>query len=166
MKVLDWWGIQCYLPSTLDSLLLQLSGMVQGKFQRLAWRVISSSTTWGIWLLRNKIVFKKGTISLFDCFSIILYQVVIWLHILNSNFTYTRNDLLRSFDGIKLWCNKKILGNLFVFCSSRSVLFFCFFFFEVCSFFFYLVPVFYFGYWFNTLFNILSMIFKKILKTL
>jgi hypothetical protein len=66
-----------FLPSTLDSLLLQLSGMVQGKFQRLAWRVISSSTTWGIWLLRNKIVFEEGTISLFDCFSIILYHVAI-----------------------------------------------------------------------------------------
>jgi hypothetical protein len=56
MKVLDWWGIQCCLPSTLDSLLLQWSEMRQGKFQRLAWRLISSSTTWGIWLLRNNIV--------------------------------------------------------------------------------------------------------------
>jgi hypothetical protein len=81
--------------------------MVQGKFQRLAWRLISSGTTRGIWLLRNKIVFEEGTINLFDCFFTILYRLAIWLHILDSNFTYTGNDLLKSYDGIKLWCNKK-----------------------------------------------------------
>jgi len=81
--------------------------MVQGKFQRLAWRLISSGTIRGIWLLRNKIVFEEGTINLFDCFSTILYRVAIWLHILDSNFTYTGNDLLKSSNGIKLWCNKK-----------------------------------------------------------
>jgi hypothetical protein len=57
MKVLDWWDIQCCLPRTFDSLLLQWSEMVQGKFQKSAWRLISNSTTWGIWLLRNKIIF-------------------------------------------------------------------------------------------------------------
>jgi len=30
MKVLDWWGIQCCLPRTLDSLLLQWPEMVHG----------------------------------------------------------------------------------------------------------------------------------------
>jgi len=73
IKVLDWWGIQCCLPRTLDSLLLQCPEMVHGKFQRLAWRLISSSTIWGIWLLRNKIIFEEGTINLFDCFSTILH---------------------------------------------------------------------------------------------
>jgi hypothetical protein len=57
--------------------------------------------------LRNKIVFEEGTRSLFDCFFTILHRVAIWLHTLDSNFTYTRNDLLRSYNGIKLWCNKK-----------------------------------------------------------
>ena len=81
--------------------------MVHDKFQRSAWRLISSSTIWGIWLLRNKIVFEEGTINLFDCFSTIIHRVAIWLHTQDSNFTYTGNDLLRSSDGIKLWCNKK-----------------------------------------------------------
>lgn len=107
MKVLDWWGIQCCLPRTIDLLLLQWPEMVHGKFQRSAWRLISSSTIWGIWLLRNKIVFEEGTINLFDCFSTILHRVAIWLHSQDSNFNYTGNDLLRSSDGIKLWCNKK-----------------------------------------------------------
>jgi hypothetical protein len=107
MKVLDWWGIQWCLPRTLDSLLLQWPEMVHGKFQRSAWRLISSSTIWGIRLLRNKIVFEEGTINLFDCFFTILHRVAIWLHTQDSNFTYTENDLLRSSDGIKLWCNKK-----------------------------------------------------------
>ena len=73
IKVLDWWGIQYCLSRTLDSLLLQWPEMVHGKFQKLAWRLISSSTIWGIWLLRNKIVFEEGTINLFDCFSTILH---------------------------------------------------------------------------------------------
>ena len=97
--------------------------MVQGKFQRLAWRLISSSITRGIWLLRNKIVCEERTISLFDCFSIILYQVAIQLYTLYSNFTYTGNDLLRSFDDIKLWCNKKSQVVSLFFCCSKSVLF-------------------------------------------
>jgi hypothetical protein len=50
---------------------------MQGKFQRLAWRLISNNTTWGIWLLMNKIVFEEKTISLFDCFFFILYRVAI-----------------------------------------------------------------------------------------
>jgi hypothetical protein len=107
MKVLNWWGIQCCLPRTLNSLFLQWPEMVQDKFQRSAWRLTSSSTTWGIWLSRNKIVFEEGTISLCYCFSTILHRVVIWLYILDSNFTYKWNDLLRSSDDIKLWYNKK-----------------------------------------------------------
>ena len=86
MKVLDWWGIQYCLPSTLDSLLLQWPELVQDKFQRLSWRLISSSTTWGIWLLSNKIVFEEGTISLFDCFSTIfiglLFACIFWIQTL------------------------------------------------------------------------------------
>ena len=97
----------CLSRTILDSLFLQWPEMIQDKFQRSAWRLISNSTTWGIWLLRNKIIFEEGTISLFDCFSTILHQIAIWLHILDSNFTYTGNDLLRSSDDIKLWCNKK-----------------------------------------------------------
>jgi hypothetical protein len=50
-----------------------VSGMVQGKFQKLVLRLICSSTTWGIWLLMNKIIFKEGTTNLFDCFFTILY---------------------------------------------------------------------------------------------
>jgi hypothetical protein len=76
--------------------------MMQDKFQRSTWRLISSSITWGIWLLRNKIVFEEETTSLFDYFSIIFHWVVIWLHTLDSNFIYIENDLLRSSDDIKL----------------------------------------------------------------
>lgn len=71
------------------------------------WRLISSSTTWDIWLLRNNIIFKEKTINLFDCFSIIVYRAAIWLHALNSNFIYIENNLLRFAINIKLWYNKK-----------------------------------------------------------
>ena len=99
--------------------------MVQGKFQRLAWRLISNSTIWRIWLLRNKIVFEEGTISFFYCFSSILHRVAIWLYILDSNFTYIENDLLRSPDDIKLWCNKKSLEvSLFFIVWDRFFFFF------------------------------------------
>ena len=107
----------------------------EGKFQRLAWRLISNNTTQGIWLLMNKIVFEKKTISLFDCFSFIFYRVAIQLHILNPNFTYTGNNQLRSFDGIKLWCNKKFQVvflfqlqqiNFFILFFSKSISFFSF----------------------------------------
>ena len=126
MKVLGQWGIQCCLPSTRDSLLLQWSGIMQAKFQRLAQRLISSSTIWGIWLLRNNIVFQEGTISLFDYFSTICHRVAIWLLVLDSSITYTGNDLLRSIDGIKLWCNKKSQLVIFGFSSSFMVsLFLC-----------------------------------------
>ena len=122
------------LSSTLDSLLLQWPGMVQGKFQRLAWRLISSSITWGIWLLRNKIVCDEGTISLFDCFSTILHRVTIWLYTLYSNFTYIGNDFLRSFDDIKLWCNKKSQVVFFCFLLQQIIfVFFLFFFFLSCK---------------------------------
>jgi hypothetical protein len=52
-------------------------------------------------------LWEEGTINLFDYFFTIFYRVTIWLYILDSNFTYTGNDILRYFDGIKLWCNKK-----------------------------------------------------------
>jgi hypothetical protein len=100
---------------------------------------------WSIWLLRNKI-FNSVTFS---------RRVAIWLLILDSNFTYTRNDILRSSDDIKLWYNKKILDNFFVFIETDQFFFYFFY-----------VPVFYFDYWFCSLFNILSIIIIYIYKRL
>jgi hypothetical protein len=71
---------------------------------------------WSIWLLRNKI-FNSVTFS---------RRVAIWLLILDSNFTYTRNDILRSSDDIKLWYNKKILDNFFVFIETDQFFFYFF----------------------------------------
>ena len=72
-------------------------------------------------------------------------MVSIWLHSQDSNFNYTENDLLRSSDGIKLWCNKKSWVVFLLFAV-------------VDQFFFFLSLVFLFGYSLYGLLNILSMI--------
>ncbi|KAB5519115.1 hypothetical protein DKX38_023434 [Salix brachista] len=49
--------------------------VVLGKSQRKAWSMLSCCVSWSIWLLRNKVIFYDGIVTLIENFPLILYRL-------------------------------------------------------------------------------------------
>ena len=59
--------------------------MVKDKFQRVAFTISSYGILWGIWNVRNDLVFKDKKPNWNKLFDIVLHRLALWfnLHVLN-----------------------------------------------------------------------------------
>jgi hypothetical protein len=63
--------------------------MVKDKFQRVASTILSYGILWGIWNVRNDLVFKDKKPNWNKLFDIVLHRLALWfnLHVLNLKIT-------------------------------------------------------------------------------
>lgn len=91
MNVYNWIGLEAALAGTVSELLLQHLGLILGRESGHCWRKLWFSTIWSIWLLRNEVIFKQGSLDLVKVINLIKMRAWFWNKSLSkrNSFSYT-----------------------------------------------------------------------------
>lgn len=78
MFVYNWIRLDTALTGNLKDLLLQHSGLISGRASNEVWRMFWFATIWSIWLHRNDLIFKQGTLDFDNVTELIKIKVWSW----------------------------------------------------------------------------------------
>ncbi|CAL5431587.1 unnamed protein product [Camellia sinensis] len=92
--LLNWWGLQWIVPTTVADLFLWWSGFKWRTLENKIWRAMPLAIMWYIWRFRNEVVFNGKEAVLGEICELIKLRIIFWVKAHTMGCSYTVQDFM------------------------------------------------------------------------